>query len=428
MTAKKFATLLVLAATVLVVVLVPSVALANMGPHGGYISNTEACAGCHRAHTAPSSATWVGANNATKSALLLSDATTVYQFCLACHDSTSQGADTNVIDGVYKGTLYGNLSASVNPTTTLLSGAFGREDPNRAKGALYDGMNNKVTSTHLMNGESWGAWGGGTLGSSATDTVSANGNKVELLGTGDKIVMDCGTCHDPHGSSNYRILKDSVYNVRVGGYDPNAPGATPADPAPTPFVISREKGFPQGGFALHTPYSAYQPDYTLAKYAVAPDGDPTKGMSGWCTGCHTTYMTPASQYNAGDGFGYVSLDASRTPVIRHRHPINVELGNFLTLNPARALVVTDSVLPFAHVDGVDGTVGSGSVNNRQADWIECLTCHNAHGASTVMTGYANVANSADPQVNSGIGGVDPTNDSALLKLDNRGVCEQCHMK
>jgi len=430
MTAKKFATLLVLAATIVAVVLVPSVALANMGPHGGYISNTEACAGCHRAHTAPSSITWVGvgANKATKSALLLSDATTVYQFCLACHDSTSQGADTNVIDGVYEGTLYGNLSTSLNPTTTLLGGAFGREDPNQAKGALYDGMNNKVTSTHLTNGESWGAWGGGTLGSSATDTTSANGNAVELLGTGDKIVMDCGTCHDPHGSSNYRILKDSVYGgVAVGGYDSKSPGSD-TSPTPTPFVISREKGFPQGGFALHTPYSAYQPDYTLAKYAVAPDGDPTKGMSGWCTGCHTTYMTPASQYNAGDGFGYVSLDASRTPVIRHRHPINVELGNFLTLNPARALVVTDSVLPFAHVDGVDGTVGSGSVNNRQADWIECLTCHNAHGASTVMTGYANVANSADPQVNSGIGGVDPTNDSALLKLDNRGVCEQCHMK
>jgi hypothetical protein len=421
MTAKKIATLLVLAATVLAVVLVPSIALANMGPHGGYISNTEACAGCHRAHTAPSSVTWVGNDTAksVKSALLLSDATTVYQFCLACHDSTSQGADTNVLDGVYEGTQYGTQGK------TLLGGAFGREDPNLPKGALYDSMNNKVTSTHVMNGQSWGAWGGGTFGSTATDTAHASGNVVGLLGTGDKIVMDCGTCHDPHGSSNYRILKDVVYGVPVGGYDPAAP-ASATTPTPTPFVISKEKGFPQGGFALHTQYTAYQPNYTKAMYAIAPGGNELKGMSGWCTGCHTTYMTKTSQYDAGDGFGFVSADASHTPVIRHRHPINVPLTNFVGV---RALVVTDSILPLAHGDGASAGVGTGVVANTDADWIECLTCHNAHGASTVMTGWANVADPAnDLRVNTGLGGVPPTNDSALLKLDNRGVCETCHNK
>jgi cytochrome c553 len=411
-TAKKIALLLVLATAVLAVLLVPAVALANMGPHGGYISDTEACAGCHRAHTAPSSITWVDTTGATKSALLFSDAATIELFCLACHDNTSQGADTNVLDGIYEGTLYGTNGG------TLLGGAFGRVDPNLEPGFLYDGKNQKVTSTHLMNGESWAAWGGGAfgkqLGVDSTASVDATGNYPATLGAGNKIVMDCGTCHDPHGSSNYRILKDVVYGVSVGGYD-----GTGNDPDPTPFVLSRETGFPQGGFRLHNPYAGYVPNYTSAKYAVSPGGDPLKGMSGWCTGCHTVYMTKTSTYEAADGFGFVE---------RHRHPINVPLTNFAG---PRSLVVTDLPAPMAlaHLDGVNGSVGSGSVANTASDWIECLTCHNAHGASTTMTGWANVADPAnDLRVNTGEGGVPPTHDSALLKLDNRGVCETCHNK
>jgi len=47
------------------------------------------------------------------------------------------------------------------------------------------------------------------------------------------------------------------------------------------------------------------------------------------------------------------------------------------------------------------------------DQLFCLTCHRAHGTNTSMTGLATVA---------------PTNDSALLRIDNRGVCEECHKK
>jgi hypothetical protein len=44
----------------------------------------------------------------------------------------------------------------------------------------------------------------------------------------------------------------------------------------------------------------------------------------------------------------------------------------------------------------------------------CITCHFAHGTNAQITGYAsNVA---------------PANDSALLRLDNRGVCQDCHKK
>jgi hypothetical protein len=78
-----------------------------------------------------------------------------------------------------------------------------------------------------------------------------------------------------------------------------------------------------------------------------------------------------------------------------------------------------------HADG-DGE-GSAQVNNIQ-DWLGCLTCHRAHGTTATMQGYANVWDSRNPLPDSGIGGVDPTNDSALLRANNRGVCERCHNK
>jgi predicted CXXCH cytochrome family protein len=399
-TVKKIAWILIAAAMIAVVV-APGVALANMGPHGGYIENTEACAGCHRAHTAPSSITWVDTTGAAKSALLLSDSSQVYLFCLTCHDSTSQGADTNVLDGVYEGTANGTSGAD------LISGAFGREDRVGGVPGVFDGHNNPVTSTHTMNGQSWGAWGGGAFGS--TSTVDATGNYPTLLGTGNKIVMDCGTCHDPHGSSNYRILKDVVNGVAVGGYSGSA-----ADPDPTPFVVSNETGYPVGGFRLHLSYNAgYVANYTTPQYAKAPGGDTSKGMVGWCVGCHTTYAEKTTTYNAGDGFGFVD---------RHKHPMNVPLSNF---KGPRALSIASLTLPLAHDIGA-----SHPLVNSSSDWIDCLTCHNAHGASTIMTGYANVADPVnDLRPDTGLsGGVPPTNDSALLKMNNRGVCEACHNK
>lgn len=412
---KKLSLFVVVAAlAMLAVAAVPGIAFANAGPHGGYISNTEACAGCHRAHTAPSSITWTDGNNQVKSALLLSTASTLEQFCLTCHDTTGQGAGTNVVDGLYYGTTYGSNGAS------LISGPFGRFDPLSTVSTTQpvDGNNMIVTSSHITTG-SWFAYGGGAFGS--TSSVLATGG---LNGGGQQIEMNCGTCHDPHGSSNYRILKDVVYGVAVGGYDGSV---SATDPVPTPYVISNEVGFPVGGFRLHLPNTSigYQPWYTSPQYAKAPTstvypgGDPSKGMTGWCVGCHTVYATKESTYNAADGYGLTN---------RHRHPMNVPLSNFAG---PRSLIVTDLVLPLAHTIGEAHTAPN-TLANQSSDWIDCMACHNAHGTTATMVGWANNATTNNQAANfgpnTGTGGVPPTGDSALLKLDNRGVCEACHNK
>lgn len=399
-------TLLLLGALA-VVVLFPGVAFANFGVHGNYTMDTDACAGCHRAHTGASSITWTDGLGAQQSALLFSPATEVYEFCYTCHDATGQGADTNVQEGIYEGTLYGTQFAALN------GGGF------EAVGATQT-----ITSTHQYNGASWGAWGGGIYGAEA---AGATGRLVGFdRGQGERIKMDCSSCHDVHGSSNYRILKDEVFGNRRGGYEPPAA----ADPDPTPWVNSVEPGYPLGGFRLHQPYPGYTPNYTTPMYAKGtydgvylPSIEATaKGMSGWCSGCHVVYMSQESTYDA-NASDFDPASGGNELTLRHRHPMNSELTAFQGPRPLNF----NTRLPLAH-----DVAEVGAPVNEMTDWIECLTCHRAHGTSAIMTGYADVEFTYDPVPDSDSGGVPPGNEagdaSTLLRENNRYVCEACHNK
>ena len=398
MAVRKRLLLIAVFAVAAAVMLTPGVAFANYSIHGSYTMSTDACAGCHRAHTAASSITWTKTDLTEGSALLLGTSTSIDDFCYTCHGTAMLGADTNVFDGIFE------ADDGVGTDDTL--NAFG-EDLNGG------GFNPAMFPTqHYPNNTTWVAYGGGTDG---RDGIFSTG--------GTQVVIGCSVCHDVHGSSNYRLLKDVVNGVAVGGYDGTV---DPVEPTPTPWVISAEPGYPTSGWLLHEPGAAqvalYTPDYTNPRYAKAPGVDATKGISGWCASCHTQYNTGAigneSVYDANDGFGLVT---------RHRHPVNVPLTNYLG---ARSLIVTSNVLPLAH----DGSADYATQDS--TDWIDCLTCHVAHGSNALMTGYAAVSDSTDPLPDSsygitpgdGLGSVPPDDGNALLRSNNRGVCEACHNK
>lgn len=428
-------------ATVVVVLMVPGVALAFDSVHGGYAMDTDACAGCHRAHTASSPITWTDGGGDPRSALLISTAESDEEFCYTCHGSAAVGADTNVYDGVYQ-SRDGNLldgELVYNTDGEPLNGG---------------GFNLSMFPTqHYPGGATWVAWGAGNDGRDGVITMG-----------GEKVEISCTTCHDTHGSSNYRLLKDIVpgidpttgarANITVGGYDLSGD--------PTPYVISTEDGYPAGGWpqgeARMTAYTTYFPDFTDPRYAKAPGDDPTKGISGWCAACHTQMNTKgdsgnvfdtngtandgfiglggndylAEIYDANDGFGLVE---------RHRHPTNVPMSYFnegvgLIYEDPTTPVVGDRILPLGNTAFAD------SLTNESSDWVDCLSCHVAHGSGAAMTGYANVADSTNPQPDTGtkevtidgvptgvtVGSVPPDYGNALLRLDNRGTCQACHNK
>lgn len=410
-------------------------AFANFGPHGGYDLDTDACAGCHRAHTSFSDLTWTDNANEQNSALLVSSATTMEDFCLACHGDQAPGASTNVEMGIFDAGPSGSASVTVTGGGTLY-----------LTSSTYNGT---------LNGGAFYAPGVSSMHDmekgSVTDPMWGKGNTAPA-GTG----ITCTSCHDVHGSSNYRLLKDSVNGHTVGGYN--------ASDTPQPFVMSSEPGYPLAGVAgslvdgwlKHQPGAAqmvaYRPNYTAARYLygdTTPEEysvDGVRTMSTWCAACHEAYDETTSNYDYGvyESNGVYSRNASGTLTVsgntaslgsraRHRHPVDVPVGAANTINGFGTNAVTSTVLPLDKgKDDLSDGVGLWEMN----DTLQCLTCHRAHGSSAVMTGWANARLKNNPtavvtwtvEPTTTLGGVNPNFTSALLRADNRGVCERCHNK
>ncbi|HFC08889.1 MAG TPA: hypothetical protein ENJ54_03370 [Chloroflexi bacterium] len=289
-------------------------ALADGGPHGGYTPTTDACAGCHRAHTAQ------GANLLTSS--------TTYGLCMSCHGSAGTGADTNVEDGYFLSTRSSSTSGEANTTdnSPLLGGGF------------VNYKSASVTSAHNVNAGIRAAWGYGVARGSTADLPED---------------LSCASCHDPHGSSNYRIIKSNIagHTVSVSQVDESAK------------------------------------DYDTEQWPA--------DVSNVCVACHGAYhVTRANSgtNNADDGSGNTDYGGD---VSTYAHRIDMAYNYGGNVNP-ETTGYGGYTLPLA------GT-----------DTVACQTCHLSHGTSATMSTLATASN---------------TSDSALLRLDNRGVCEVCHQK
>lgn len=424
---RKLTTLFI--AVIAIMLLSSGVAYANFGPHGAYVDDTDACAACHRAHTSFADLGWVDFQGYERdSALLVSDADTMTEFCYACHGDDAIGASTNVESGVFDTGPTTELNAVPSlgdaPPTSYRS--FSSYDATLNGGGFeFVGANpTAVASTHGMEQDDAPIWA-----STVTEIVS----------------FRCTSCHDPHGSSNYRILKDALPNGTVGGYDVND--------VPDPFVISNEYGYPQGGWqkaeAGVAQMADYRPSYT--SYLWATNG---KNMSAWCAGCHTGYDVAVSNANYGEYEQLTLADLSNDgdnlvgDRQRHRHLVDVPFN--LGVGPMRALNVTlvmDPGLPLEA--GADSTAANGGYADSYysdvdtwmngANNVTCLTCHYAHGSTATMSGWSVAQMTQDPAGSGAIApvkvpstattqGVDPNHSEALLRYNERGVCERCHNK
>jgi len=291
-------------------------ASADNGPHvkgAGVVA--DGCAGCHRTHTA-------------KAANLLKEAQP--GLCYTCHGTSGTGANTDVQSGVgysganratAAGALRGGGFVSARIESALPTGQVATYSnalgvvPVKAAGV-------PVSSAHTVDGTSGMAWGNGP------NSVTAN--------TGKAINLSCGSCHDPHGNGNFRILK----NV------PSDSGGTSTPVADSAAGVAKV--------------------YTTANYWKVDDGAAPAfiaNVSGWCTTCHTRYLTP------GDG----------------------------------AAANADAVFTYRHKS--DG-VAQGRAS--------CIQCHVSHGSNAAMSGPASAAATNNP------GSTTATGSSKLLRIDNRG--------
>jgi predicted CXXCH cytochrome family protein len=307
---------------------ISGLALANGGPHGGYTATTDGCAGCHRAHTA------IGPNLLVR--------TSTYDLCMSCHGSTGAGANTNVDDGFYlssrddSGGNYDHGAANTGDYAPLLGGGF----------INYGGV--AVTSIHSPDGVDLAAWGNGVDRGLLADLAEP---------------LTCASCHDPHGSSNYRILNEEINGVAVA-------------------VAQVDEGAAK--------------DYDSEQWG--------SGTSSVCAACHGAYHVTragSGSNNADDGAGNLDYGGD---ISSFAHRIDMSYLYGANANPETV-----------GMDGYFLPLAESGVN----DMVVCMTCHLPHGTSVAMTGITDGA---------GLPGETSATDSALLRLENRGVCEVCHQK
>jgi predicted CXXCH cytochrome family protein len=290
-------------------------AAADNGPHvKGAGLTPDSCASCHRAHTA-------------QAPYLLKEAQTA--LCYTCHGSTGTGSKLDVVDGVgyseagrkgTKGALRGGgfkyaLIESNNPSGNGYVG----EVPVRGSAA-------EVTSTHSVNESSQKAWGNGPISAGVS--------------YGTSMPLTCGSCHDPHGNGDYRILR----------------------PIPVESGAEKEVTIPDGETHAYT---------TENYWEVDDENDPSFiiDASSWCATCHTRYLagSKSARTNSGDAvYTYrhrtnFASQGSPTCVQCHvAHGSNASMGSY------------SSAVPFP-----DGSAGGSDsrllrIDNRGV----CQMCHN----------------------------------------------------
>jgi predicted CXXCH cytochrome family protein len=257
---------------------------ADNGPHQqGQSATTDACSGCHRAHTAKAAALLV---NSSQTSL-----------CYTCHGTTGTGATTDVQDGVQYNPVTLTQYVTVTRGTTIAGGL---------RGGGFD--NAVINSAPATNADPIGVLGAPVATLSKHDVGSAGtawGFGAINSGAGTGVNLNCGSCHDPHGNGSYRILQANPENIAAGN-------VAIAD-------------------VTNNTYRYTTTDYWVPGDTNAPQY--LTNVTAWCAQCHTRYMAPSGSghTNSGDTiftYRHATSENLNTPCVKCHvaHGSNATMG------------------------------------------------------------------------------------------------------
>ena len=349
-----------------------SIPIQGLGATGVVIANVGAnqCAKCHRAHTA-------------QAEYLLKQAQPA--LCYTCHGSGAPGSFTDVVNGNDGGT--GALRGGGFANAQIGSGAATKDMSTTAASYGIPSINQNIPA--LQTGSVSNSKH--NIGGTATDSGTAWGNGVS--GLGKSLTLQCGSCHDPHGNGNYRILRPMPVSSQW-----EVTPAVIANPTAVPPVLAVAAVMspatnvvipdaPVGGKVYTTTNywlsgdaksplngTAYTANHGVGTGLAAPDGY-IQNIAAWCTTCHTRYLATTGSYRTASG----------DPVFMYKHRS-------------------------------DGNSAQGAAN--------CITCHVSHGSNATVLAGGFVPGEGLTAATTGAGTAGT--DSKLLRVNNRGTCVMCH--
>lgn len=270
-------------------------------PHGFYKKNAILCGECHYTHSAlgPRLISEVNAD----------------RMCVTCHDGTQSKYD------VLRGKVLGPTSSMTKDENGVwtdvyratwydsIAGPYGTVEGFKVEQSVYI-----PTSRHDLN----------------IYNYAAPGNNIENVKTADSR-LSCASCHDPHGSDNYRNLRS---NMKVWN-DANPP------------LISME--------AYAVTDQANKKEQTVY----------VSGAVEFCGACHSDFNQGAgASRNAITTTEQPGLTLSKSSTHMYMHPVNID-AQYVT-KTAYAVPTPDYLL---YENGK----------------IICQTCHFTHGTTNTGT-------------------------------------------
>ena len=238
----------------------------------------------------------------------------------------------------------------------------------------------ETTTSNHMGGPNV-VWGSGGFSATAFRGVT----------TTPETQLQCGTCHDPHGNGNYRILRPIANANGSGNAGVVIPDTTHKEYTTVDYWKSADVPayLADLDFRTQTQLRASADGYTPVATPITVGGrggvpvtasDADKyiaNVSAWCTQCHTRYLAGGN----GTGRSYNTGDA----IFKYRHTSDYVTSEESTRN--------------------------------------CITCHVAHGSNAAIDPEGPSAHNWPGQ-----GLTVKSADSRLLRVDERGICLMCHSK
>ncbi len=192
-------------------------------------ATAELCAFCHVPHHAPSTQQlwnrsaptgdgW-GAGNVTSAGTPLPTAGNLSaqsKQCLSCHDGTIGLASVSFYHGVANTTIPGTMTGGANLAVT--SYAYVNPDLGASANANHPvsvPMGNAAVYNGITSAAATGQYAGGTTTGCSGVAICPNttgvtgANQVRLYGSAANPGVECGSCHEPHLTTNTLFLRVS---------------------------------------------------------------------------------------------------------------------------------------------------------------------------------------------------------------------------
>lgn len=255
-------------------------------------------------------------------------------------------------------------------------------------------VNDTCKTCHIGTGSKY------QINNGTVDKDGVGGTMPSLAGPFGNILGTTGATYDPES----RHTIGAIVNTAPGGNPSGSSGGweeplgcgschtAHGDPAYQYRLL--KKTLPYMGTETELPVVAYAKTGASSEiaYYAAQDAN-NKGFNTWCRGCHTDYM-------AGTGSG--STPGGVFNSTYYRHAVGVNPGSY-------SKGALNTTLP------LEGVLADGTSQSNYP--IVCLTCHKVHGSTALTNDTTDTLNDGGSNL-----------DNNLLRLDYRGVCENCHKK